>query len=85
MTNLTLNRELQNMAERLAENSHDMWAKKMKEESEAMGGGIHPQMVLNLKYFLKQFDKIFLQIELFINKYYFCTLLDCTLDSKLFF
>jgi len=32
MTNLTLTREMQNMAERLAENSHDIWAKKKKEE-----------------------------------------------------
>lgn len=45
MTNLTLSRDLQNMAERLAENAHDMWAKKVKEETEALGGGIHPQMV----------------------------------------
>lgn len=32
MTNLTLSRELQNMAERLSENAHDIWAKKKKEE-----------------------------------------------------
>lgn len=32
MANLTLSREMQNMAERLAENSHDIWAKKKKEE-----------------------------------------------------
>ncbi len=32
MTNLTLSREMQNMAERLAENAHDIWAKKKKEE-----------------------------------------------------
>uniref|UniRef100_A0A0A9WDJ1 Ryanodine receptor 44F n=2 Tax=Lygus hesperus TaxID=30085 RepID=A0A0A9WDJ1_LYGHE len=32
MSNLTLSREMQNMAERLAENSHDIWAKKKKEE-----------------------------------------------------
>ncbi|KAI5742923.1 hypothetical protein M8J77_012710 [Diaphorina citri] len=42
MTNLTLSREMQNMAERLAENSHDIWAKKKKEES---GGSVHPQLV----------------------------------------
>jgi hypothetical protein len=29
----------------LAENAHDMWAKTVKEESEALGDGIHPQMV----------------------------------------
>lgn len=33
------------MAERLAENAHDMWAKSAKEESKALGGCIHPQMV----------------------------------------
>ncbi|XP_046400098.1 ryanodine receptor isoform X3 [Ischnura elegans] len=45
MTNLTLSREMQNMAERLAENSHDIWAKKKKEELVTCGGGIHPQLV----------------------------------------
>ena len=45
MTNLTLSREMQNMAERLAENAHDIWAKKKKSDLEAGGGGIHPQMV----------------------------------------
>lgn len=45
MTNLTLSREMQNMAERLAENAHDIWAKKKKEELNACGGGIHSQLV----------------------------------------
>lgn len=45
MTNLTLSREMQNMAERMAENSHDIWAKKKKEELTTCGGGIHPQLV----------------------------------------
>uniref|UniRef100_T1E1N4 Putative ryanodine receptor n=1 Tax=Cupiennius salei TaxID=6928 RepID=T1E1N4_CUPSA len=45
MTNLTLTKEMQNMSERLAENAHDMWAKKKKEELEALGGGIHAQLV----------------------------------------
>lgn len=45
MANLTLSREMQNMAERLAENSHDIWAKKKKEEMASSGGGLHPQMV----------------------------------------
>ena len=45
MANLTLSRDMQTMAERLAENAHDMWAKSAKEESEALGGCIHPQMV----------------------------------------
>ncbi|XP_075211293.1 ryanodine receptor [Lycorma delicatula] len=45
MSNLTLSREMQNMAERLAENSHDIWAKKKKEELITCGGGIHPQLV----------------------------------------
>src|SRR5690606_10684707 len=47
MANLTLNREMQAMAERLAENAHDIWAKSVREQSFVMGGGsiIHPQMV----------------------------------------
>ncbi|XP_071036526.1 ryanodine receptor [Parasteatoda tepidariorum] len=45
MANLTLTKEMQTMSERLAENAHDMWAKKKKEELEALGGGIHPQLV----------------------------------------
>ncbi|XP_017777975.1 PREDICTED: ryanodine receptor [Nicrophorus vespilloides] len=45
MSNLTLSREMQNMAERLAENAHDIWAKKKKEELNTCGGGIHPQLV----------------------------------------
>ncbi|KAI4471407.1 ran binding protein 9-related [Holotrichia oblita] len=45
MTNLTLSREMQNMAERLADNSHDIWAKKKREELNTCGGGIHPQLV----------------------------------------
>lgn len=45
MTNLTLSREMQNMAERMAENAHDIWAKKKKEELNTCGGGIHPQLV----------------------------------------
>ncbi|XP_023317849.1 ryanodine receptor isoform X1 [Trichogramma pretiosum] len=45
MTNLTLSREMQNMAERLADNAHDIWAKKKKEELLTNGGGIHPQLV----------------------------------------
>jgi len=32
MTNLTLSREMQNMAERLSENAHDIWARKKTEE-----------------------------------------------------
>ncbi|KAL3284793.1 hypothetical protein HHI36_018934 [Cryptolaemus montrouzieri] len=45
MTNLNLSREMQNMAERLAENSHDIWAKKKREELNTCGGGVHPQLV----------------------------------------
>lgn len=37
MTNLTLSREMQNMAERLAENAHDIWAKRKVDELEACG------------------------------------------------
>lgn len=45
MTNLTLSREMQNMAERLAENAHDIWAKKKREELTSCGGAVHPQLV----------------------------------------
>lgn len=37
MANLTLSREMQNMAERLSENAHDIWARKKKEEMQACG------------------------------------------------
>jgi ryanodine receptor 2 len=40
MANLTLSREMQNMAERLAENSHDIWAKKKKEEMASSGNNL---------------------------------------------
>lgn len=45
LTTLTLSREMQNMAERLAENTHDIWAMKVKTEMDAVGGGLHPQLV----------------------------------------
>ena len=45
MTNLTLSREMQGMGERLAENAHDIWAKKKTEELNQCGGVVHPQLV----------------------------------------
>ena len=45
MTNLTLSRDMQNIADRIAENAHDVWARRKKEELETSGGGVHPQMV----------------------------------------
>lgn len=48
MTNLTLSREMQNMAERLAENAHDIWAKKKKEELVVNGGKIFID-IINIK------------------------------------
>ncbi|XP_072171379.1 ryanodine receptor 2-like [Diadema setosum] len=45
MSNITLTREMQNMAERLAENLHDVWAKKTKTDMEIRGKGCHPQLV----------------------------------------
>ncbi|XP_041353187.1 ryanodine receptor-like isoform X2 [Gigantopelta aegis] len=45
LRNITLSRDLQTMAERLAENAHDLWAKRKKEELDAIGGGVHPQLV----------------------------------------
>lgn len=41
-SSLTLNRDIQSLSERLAENAHEIWAKKTKE---TLGGIIHPQMV----------------------------------------
>ncbi|XP_043914983.1 ryanodine receptor 2 [Protopterus annectens] len=45
MSNVTLSRDLQAMAEMLAENYHNIWAKKKKIELEAKGGGSHPLLV----------------------------------------
>uniref|UniRef100_A0A670I8M0 Ryanodine receptor 2 n=1 Tax=Podarcis muralis TaxID=64176 RepID=A0A670I8M0_PODMU len=46
MSNVTLSRELHAMAEMMAENYHNIWAKKKKIELEAkVGGGNHPLLV----------------------------------------
>ncbi|XP_053408017.1 ryanodine receptor-like isoform X6 [Mercenaria mercenaria] len=45
LRNMTLTREMQTLAEKLAENSHDLWAKRKKLELEEIGGGVHPQLV----------------------------------------
>ncbi|XP_061087166.1 ryanodine receptor 2-like [Conger conger] len=45
MSNVTLSRDLHSMAELLAENYHNIWAKKKKIELEAKGGGSHPLLV----------------------------------------
>ncbi|KAG2467378.1 RYR2 protein, partial [Polypterus senegalus] len=45
MSNVTLPRELYSMAELLAENYHNIWAKKKKLELETKGGGSHPLLV----------------------------------------
>ncbi|XP_030196348.1 ryanodine receptor 2 isoform X3 [Gadus morhua] len=45
MSNVTLSRDLHSMAELLAENFHNTWAKKKKMEMEAKGGGSHPLLV----------------------------------------
>uniref|UniRef100_A0A8C3HTL4 Ryanodine receptor 1 n=1 Tax=Chrysemys picta bellii TaxID=8478 RepID=A0A8C3HTL4_CHRPI len=42
---VTLSRELQAMAEQLAENYHNTWGRKKKQELEAKGGGSHPLLV----------------------------------------
>lgn len=42
---VTLTREMHQMAELLAIQSHEVWAKKKKAQLEALGGGIHPQLV----------------------------------------
>ncbi|XP_062858851.1 ryanodine receptor 2 isoform X2 [Trichomycterus rosablanca] len=45
MSNVTLSRDLHSMAELLAENYHNIWAKRKKLELEAKGGGSHPLLV----------------------------------------
>ncbi|KAK9529913.1 hypothetical protein VZT92_011459 [Zoarces viviparus] len=45
MSNVTLPRDMQSMAELLAENYHNIWARKTKMELEAKGGGNHPLLV----------------------------------------
>ncbi|KAM8876872.1 ryanodine receptor 2 isoform 3-T3 [Synchiropus picturatus] len=45
MSNVTLSRDMQSMAELLAENYHNIWAKEKKMELEAKGGGGHPLLV----------------------------------------
>ncbi|XP_029705795.1 ryanodine receptor 3 isoform X12 [Takifugu rubripes] len=43
--NITLSRELQSMVEMVAENYHNIWAKKKKTELISKGGGTHPLLV----------------------------------------
>eukprot|EP00079_Xenopus_tropicalis_P017316 XP_004917162.1 PREDICTED: ryanodine receptor 1 isoform X3 [Xenopus tropicalis] len=45
LTGITLSRELQSMAEQLAENYHNTWGRKKKQELESKGGGTHPLLV----------------------------------------
>ncbi|XP_043930092.1 ryanodine receptor 3 [Protopterus annectens] len=45
MANVVLSRELQGMVEVVAENYHNIWAKKKKTELESKGGGSHPLLV----------------------------------------
>uniref|UniRef100_A0A8B9QEE5 Ryanodine receptor 2 n=1 Tax=Apteryx owenii TaxID=8824 RepID=A0A8B9QEE5_APTOW len=45
MSNVTLSRDVHAMAEMMAENYHNTWAKKKKMELEAKGGGNHPLLV----------------------------------------
>uniref|UniRef100_A0A668AN21 Uncharacterized protein n=1 Tax=Myripristis murdjan TaxID=586833 RepID=A0A668AN21_9TELE len=45
MSNVTLSRDMHSMAELLAENYHNIWAKKKKIELESKGGGNHPLLV----------------------------------------
>lgn len=68
MTNLTLSKEMQNMAERLAENAHDIWAKKKKEELMTCGKAefsliFHKRYHFVIAYFL-------LQVEEFIRNWF---------------
>ncbi|KAM6461143.1 ryanodine receptor 3 [Liasis olivaceus] len=45
LSNVVLSRELQGMVEVVAENYHNIWAKKKKIELENKGGGSHPLLV----------------------------------------
>ncbi|KAM6311510.1 ryanodine receptor 3 [Aegotheles albertisi] len=45
LSNVVLSRELQGMVEVMAENYHNIWAKKKKMELESKGGGSHPLLV----------------------------------------
>uniref|UniRef100_A0A674EGN7 Ryanodine receptor 3 n=1 Tax=Salmo trutta TaxID=8032 RepID=A0A674EGN7_SALTR len=45
LNNITLSRELQGMVEVVAENYHNIWAKKKKTELNSKGGGSHPLLV----------------------------------------
>ncbi|XP_047465590.1 ryanodine receptor 2 isoform X3 [Mugil cephalus] len=45
MSNVTLSRDMQSLAELLAENYHNIWAMKKKMELELKGGGNHPLLV----------------------------------------
>uniref|UniRef100_A0A1A8C289 Ryanodine receptor 1b (Skeletal) n=1 Tax=Nothobranchius kadleci TaxID=1051664 RepID=A0A1A8C289_NOTKA len=45
ISGMALSRELQSMAEQLAENYHNTWGRKKKLELQAKGGGTHPLLV----------------------------------------
>ncbi|XP_041919811.1 ryanodine receptor 1b isoform X8 [Alosa sapidissima] len=45
LTSMALSRELQSMAEQLAENYHNTWGRKKKMELQSKGGGTHPLLV----------------------------------------
>ncbi|CAL8363589.1 unnamed protein product [Merluccius merluccius] len=45
ITAMALSRELQSMAEQLAENYHNTWGRKKKMELQSKGGGSHPLLV----------------------------------------
>uniref|UniRef100_A0A8C1V9U0 Ryanodine receptor 3 n=1 Tax=Cyprinus carpio TaxID=7962 RepID=A0A8C1V9U0_CYPCA len=45
LENVILSRELQAMVETVAENYHNIWAKKKKKELDSKGGGSHPLLV----------------------------------------
>ncbi|CAF3538671.1 unnamed protein product [Rotaria sordida] len=44
-TSVTMNREMQELSEALAQNAHEIWAKQMKNRLAAIGGGLHSRLV----------------------------------------
>ncbi|UJR09568.1 hypothetical protein I4U23_013803 [Adineta vaga] len=44
-SSVTMNREMQDLSEALAQNAHEIWAKELKTRLVAIGGGLHSRLV----------------------------------------